>query len=60
MGPSPERFYIFEAPGLHFWRSLKQIRKRIGCQVIVFYKNGYISQNSDFITPSPCNPYSKI
>ena len=34
-------FYIFEAPGLHFWRFLKQIRKRIGSKLTLFYKNGY-------------------
>jgi hypothetical protein len=27
--------------GLHFWRFLKQIRKRIGSKLIVFYKNVY-------------------
>jgi hypothetical protein len=37
-----ENFYIFEAPGLHFWRFMKQIRKRIGSKLTsVFYKNGY-------------------
>jgi hypothetical protein len=34
-------FYIFEAPGLHFWRFLKQIRTQIGSKLTVFYKNGY-------------------
>jgi hypothetical protein len=43
-GPPPETFYIFEAPGLHFWRFLKQIRKRIGSKLTAFYKN------NDFIT----------
>jgi hypothetical protein len=27
-GPPPN-VYIFEAPGLHFWRFIKQIRKQI-------------------------------
>ena len=40
-GPPPENFYIFEALGLHFWHFLKQIRKRIGCKLTVFYKNYY-------------------
>jgi hypothetical protein len=40
-GFPPENVYIFEAPGLHFWRSPKQIRKRIGSKWTVFYKNGY-------------------
>ena len=40
MGPPPENFKI-EALGLHFWRFLKQIRKRIACKFTVFYKNGY-------------------
>ena len=34
-------FYIFEALGLHFWHFLKQICKRIGCKLTVFYKNYY-------------------
>jgi hypothetical protein len=37
----PNNVYIFEAPGLHFWRFLKQIRKRIGSKMTVFYKNDY-------------------
>jgi hypothetical protein len=28
-GPPPENVYNSEDPGLHFWRFLKQIRKRI-------------------------------
>jgi hypothetical protein len=40
-GPPPENVYIFEAPGLHFWHFLKQIRKQIGSKLTVFYKNGY-------------------
>jgi hypothetical protein len=39
--PLPENVYIFKNPGLHFWRCLKQIRKRIGSKLTVFYKNGY-------------------
>ena len=41
MGPRPENFYIFEAPGLHFWRFLNQIHKRIGSKLTVYNKNGY-------------------
>jgi hypothetical protein len=40
-GPPLENVYIFEALELHFWHFLKQIRKRIGCKLPVFYKNGY-------------------
>jgi hypothetical protein len=39
--PPPENVYIYENTGLHFWRFLKQIRKRIGSKLTVFYKNGY-------------------
>jgi hypothetical protein len=41
VGPRPENVYIFEAPGLHLWRFLNQIHKRIGSKLTVFYKNGY-------------------
>jgi hypothetical protein len=40
-GTPLENFDDFEAPGLNFWRFLKQIRKRIGSKLTVFYKNGY-------------------
>jgi hypothetical protein len=38
-------FLKLQSPGLHFWRFLKQIRKRIGSKLTVFYKNVIISQN---------------
>jgi hypothetical protein len=41
VGPPSEHFYICEAPGLNFWRFVKQIRKQIACKLTVFYKNGY-------------------
>ena len=54
MGPPPERFYKLHA-GLHFWRFLNQIRfrKRIGCQLIVFYKNGYHFIKTVTLLPPP-------
>jgi hypothetical protein len=50
-GSSPGKVHVSEAPGLHYRRFLKQIRKRIGSKLTVFYKKWLSFYNNNvFIT----------